>query len=149
MEIYFLKTKKNIFFFWNCSKIFKKFLFFNIFGNFSFLNRTLGLRKSFLNQTTYVLKKLVVPTIFLISRFFLKSGFLKSRFHCTYLHQNHTSASLPHLEVFCHTNNIVNCSNVLDKVKYYWNILRPSCVDKLDNYGGFHVKPYFNQMGRP
>ena len=29
---------------------------FYIFRKFSFLNRTLGLRKSFLNQTTYVLK---------------------------------------------------------------------------------------------
>ena len=40
----------------NCSKIAKKSLFFPLLGKKSFLNRTLGLRKSFLNQTTYVLK---------------------------------------------------------------------------------------------
>ena len=40
----------------NCPKITKKSLFFPLFGKKSFLNRTLGLRKSFLNQTTYVLK---------------------------------------------------------------------------------------------
>ena len=43
----FLKTLKICFFFWNCSKIVKKSLFFNIFEKFSYLNRTLGLQKSF------------------------------------------------------------------------------------------------------
>ena len=43
-------------FFWNCSKIVRKYHFFSIFETFSFLNQTLGFRKSFLNQTTYVLK---------------------------------------------------------------------------------------------
>ena len=58
--------------------------FKNIFKHFSFLNQTLGIRKSSLNQTTYLCTKiLVVATIFLISRFFLKSQFLKSRFICT------------------------------------------------------------------
>ena len=38
----------------NCSKIAKKSLFFNNFGNFSFLNQTLGLRKSFLNRDSFL-----------------------------------------------------------------------------------------------
>ena len=84
MEIFFWKLK---FFFFSeiALKLSKSSFFFNICGIYSFLNRTLGLRKSFLNQT-YVLKKLVVATIFLKSRFFLKSNFLKSRFHCTNKH---------------------------------------------------------------
>jgi hypothetical protein len=55
MEIFFLKTL-TFDFSEIALKLSKSSYFFNIFGNFSFLNRTLGLRKSFLNQTTYVLK---------------------------------------------------------------------------------------------
>ena len=65
-----------IFFFWNCSKIVKKSLFFNIFRNFSFLNQTLGLRKSFLNQTTYVLKNRLYQQSFLNRDSFLNRAFL-------------------------------------------------------------------------
>ena len=72
-KIFFLKT---YFFFWNCSKIVKKSLFFNIFRIFSFLNRTLGLRKSFLNQTTYVLKNRLYPQSFLNRDSFLNRAFL-------------------------------------------------------------------------
>ena len=73
---YFFWKLKNLIFFWNCSKIVKKSLFFNIFGNFSFLNRTLGLRKSFLNQTTYVLKNWLYQQSFLNQDSFLNRAFL-------------------------------------------------------------------------
>ena len=70
------KCQNLIFFFWNCSKIVKKSLFFNIFRIFSFLNRTLGLRKSFLNRTTYVLKNRLYQQSFLNRDSFLNRAFL-------------------------------------------------------------------------
>ena len=57
-------------------KLSKRSLFFNIFRNFSFLNRTLGLRKSFLNQTTYVLKNRLYQQSFLNRDSFLNRAFL-------------------------------------------------------------------------
>ena len=71
MKIFFLKNFKNWFFFGNCSKIVKKSLFLEFFGNFSFLNWTLGLRKSFLYQTTYVLKCCLLKQSFLYQDSFL------------------------------------------------------------------------------
>ena len=52
----FFENLKICFFSEIALKLSKSPYFFNIFGNFSFLNQTLGLRKSFLIQTTYVLK---------------------------------------------------------------------------------------------
>ena len=57
-------------------KLSKSPYFFNIFRNFSFLNRTLGLRKSFLNQTTYVLKNRLQQQSFLNQDSFLNRAFL-------------------------------------------------------------------------
>ena len=70
------KLKKKLKKPYNCSKIVKKSLFFNIFRNFSFLNRTLGLRKSFLNHTTYVLKNRLYQQSFLNRDSFLNQAFL-------------------------------------------------------------------------
>ena len=64
------------FFLWNCSNIVKKSLFLDIFRNLSFLNRTLGLRKSLLNQTTYVQKNRLCQQSFLNRNFFLTQAFL-------------------------------------------------------------------------
>ena len=44
--------------------------------NFSFLNQTLGLRKSFLNQTTYELKNRLYQQSFLNRDSFLNQAFL-------------------------------------------------------------------------
>ena len=57
-------------------KLSKTPYFLNIFRNFSFLNRTLGLRKSFLNQTTYVLKNWLYQQSFLNRDSFLNQAFL-------------------------------------------------------------------------
>ena len=57
-------------------KLSKSRYFFNIFRNCSFLNQTLGLRKSFLNQTTYVLKNRLHQQSFLNRDSFLNQAFL-------------------------------------------------------------------------
>ena len=75
-KYFFRKLQKLWFFSLNCSKIIKKSLFFIIFGIFSFLNQTLGLRKSFLNQTTYVLKNRLYQQSFLNRDSFLNRAFL-------------------------------------------------------------------------
>ena len=66
----------NFFFSEIALKLSKSPYFFYIFTNFSFLNRTLGLRKSFLNQTTYVLKNRLYQQSFLNRDSFLNRAFL-------------------------------------------------------------------------
>ena len=54
----------------------KNTIFFNIFGKISFLNWTLGLRKSFLNQTTYLLRFWLLQQSYLNRDSFLNRSFL-------------------------------------------------------------------------